>query len=71
MMTKEITEATYSNPSIFREVIEGVKVKHDVWSSREEASSYAWLRKRSPWKVWDKDAFDLFIVSTNTILKLD
>ncbi|KXN84100.1 hypothetical protein AN958_00458 [Leucoagaricus sp. SymC.cos] len=59
MVTREFLDNMLVNPGILDQIVQGVKVKRDNWPSREDA--YAWFRKRFPWKVWHKDAFDLFI----------
>ena len=61
MMTPEIVKhglETGSLPMI--RAIEFAKTRRDIWSSREEARE--WFAKQSPWKRWDKFAFDLFMV---------
>ncbi|KAG7441388.1 uncharacterized protein BT62DRAFT_486103 [Guyanagaster necrorhizus] len=35
--------------------------RHDIWTSREAAK--AWLGKRFPWKVWDLEVLDIYVVS--------
>lgn len=35
--------------------------RRDRWASMEEASEY--MKKRYPWKFWDKRMFDLYVAS--------
>ncbi len=38
-----------------------VNNRHDIWPSREAAK--VWLGKRFPWKAWDPEVLDIYVVS--------
>lgn len=42
--------------------------RHDIWASREAAK--VWLGKRFPWKDWDPEVLDIYVVSISLSISL-
>ncbi len=45
-----------------------VNNRHDIWPSREAAKT--WLGKRFPWKDWDPEVLDIYVVSILPLISL-
>lgn len=49
--------------SQINQVMESVNKSRATWDSREDALT--WLTRRYPWKAWDSEVVELFVVSTD------
>ena len=60
-----IRETTTHEPKS-KQRTQGTLSRRDQWASRSEA--YAWLEKRLPWKLWDSQVLQTYVVCRIIIL---
>lgn len=68
-MTSDLLATLSKFPQQLTKAIESTQKRKDIWASREEARD--WMKEREPYRRWDPQVLDLFIVSHHNALYRD